>query len=277
MDKVIGLSVSSQGWFRFFIVGVVLAAISYLANSFLDEINPGNIWGLTFGSIALALFCGAAYYGVRRRTMSLSSRIKAGKTFNWLQFHLYGGTLFVIFTLLHTGFATPTGLLNWGLWLLSIWVGVSGIIGVVLQRWIPRALASGLQTEVIYERIPELIEILSSRAENLANESPENVRRFYQRELKKQLLTPNRSLRLFADLTSGTRSIKRELEHLERQLSAEQSQVVAELREIYQTKVELDAHWTLQYTLRLWLITHLPPSIVLFALVIVHLFVVYYY
>ncbi len=277
MDKVFGLSVSSSSWLKFFIIGMVLAAISYLANSILADINPGNIWGLTFGSIALALFVGAAYYGVRRRTMKLSSRLKLGSAFNWLQFHLYGGTLFVVFTLLHTGFSTPNGLLNWSLWLLSLWVGITGLLGVALQRWLPRTLSSGLQVEVIYERIPELIETLRTRADALVSASPESVRRFYRRELEKRLLAPNRSVRFFADLSGGTRAVKRELKHLERQLSSEQSEIVAELREIYQTKVELDAHWTLQFALRLWLITHLPPSIVLFALVIVHLFVVYYY
>ena len=39
----------------------------------------------------------------------------------------------------------------------------------------------------------------------------------------------------------------------------------------------IDAHYTLQQALRLWLWLHLPPAMLLVALVVVHVFTVTYY
>ena len=43
------------------------------------------------------------------------------------------------------------------------------------------------------------------------------------------------------------------------------------------TKLELDVHRTLQRPLRWWLYVHVPPSVLLLALVAVHLVTVLYY
>ena len=45
----------------------------------------------------------------------------------------------------------------------------------------------------------------------------------------------------------------------------------------YRTKLEIDAHYTLQRALRWWLWLHVPASLVLLVFVAVHLFTVLYY
>ncbi len=85
--------VSSPPWLRTFIYISILAIVLFAVNVFIDDVRPGNIWGLTYGTIAAVLFFGVAAYGLRRRTMKTSSKMKLGSSSTWLQFHLYGGTL----------------------------------------------------------------------------------------------------------------------------------------------------------------------------------------
>jgi len=129
--------VKSPRWFWMFVFAAIFFAVAYVVIWFFDEVTPGNFWGLTFGTIATILFVAVALYGIRRRTMNTSSRLKFGSANTWLQIHLYGGTLFLLLMFLHTAFSLPQGAFNWWLWLLSVWVVLSGLVGVVLQKLIP--------------------------------------------------------------------------------------------------------------------------------------------
>ena len=60
-------------------------------------------------------------------------------------------------------------------------------------------------------------------------------------------------------------------------LPAEEKAKLDQLELIYKTKLEIDAHFTLQKPLRWWLYLHLPISIVLIVLVAMHLYAVLYY
>ena len=49
------------------------------------------------------------------------------------------------------------------------------------------------------------------------------------------------------------------------------------LQSFYKTKLEIDAHYTLQRTLRWWLFLHVPLSLVVLVLMMIHLLSVWYY
>jgi len=67
--------------------------------------------------------------------------------------------------------------LGWLLLLLSLWTTASGLFGVWLQKWIPAAMAGGLQVEALYERIPELVEGLVPGGTAVLNADDERVTR----------------------------------------------------------------------------------------------------
>ena len=48
--------------------------------------QPGRFWGLTFGTIAAALFVNAGLYPLRRRLLAWP----LGTVQRWLQLHIYG-------------------------------------------------------------------------------------------------------------------------------------------------------------------------------------------
>lgn len=277
MKAVLKNWVQSPAWFWSFVIASVLSLLTYALNAAIAEIHPGNVWGLTYGTLASLLLAGAALYGLRRRMVKFAARNKLGTSRNWVQFHLYGGTLFLLLTFMHTGFHLPHGPLNWWMWILAIWVTLSGILGVLLQKWIPKILASGLSLEVVYERIPELITEIKNKAEELVNNATEPVKEFYQKNLAPAFLAPSPRWIYYFDITGGIQAQIKKFEFVKKLLPGEEKMKLEQLESMYRTKLELDAHYTLQKVLRLWLYTHVPLSLVLLLLVILHLYAVLVY
>ncbi|MBZ0111651.1 MAG: hypothetical protein K8J08_04250 [Thermoanaerobaculia bacterium] len=244
--------------------------------TWFSELDPGNAFGLGYGIAAAGLLALAMAYGVRRRFMKTATRWKLGKAKVWLRFHLALGVLFLALTLVHSGLRLPRGVLTWWLLILSVWIVATGLVGWFLQRWVPKAL-SGLETEVLYERIPELCQSLKERATLLAAGGEEPVRLLYERLLEPELAGPHRRFRYLVDVQGGHNLQWREIAYLRDFLAAEEKKRLMELESIVRTKVELDVHYTLQPLLRWWLVLHLPPSIALAGLVAVHIATVVYY
>ena len=265
--------VSSPEWFWAFVLASGVCLLGFLVNALLFELNPGNIWGIIYGTVAALLMIGVAAYGIRRRKL----RLNAGKSSTWVQFHVYGGTLFMMLVFMHTAFRLPSGALNWWLWTCSIWVTVSGILGVALQRWIPRTLTSGLAVEAVYERIPEIVAQLRSRAEKLVEVCSDPIRDFYIRNVAATLTLPQPRMIYYFDITGGIQSRMAQFDYLGKVLSTEEKEKLDSLKSMFRTKLELDAHYTLQKALRAWLYTHVPASILLLVLVALHLYAVLYY
>lgn len=276
LRRAAGRWVQRPDWLLAFAAATAVCLLAYLINALVAEVRPGSAWGRTYGALAALLMLGAALLGVRRRTMRLS-RLALGRVQDWVQFHVYGGTLAFLLVLLHTGFRRPVGTLGWWLLALTLWVTLSGLLGVVLRKWIPRLLASGLNLEVLYERIPELTADVRKRAEALMASAPAPVEDFYHQRIAPDLARPRVRLIYFLDITGGIQDLLREFGFLRKLLTAEERPRLDELESLYRVKLEMDAHFTLQKALRGWLYGHVPVSLVLLLLVAIHIVSVLYY
>jgi hypothetical protein len=251
--------------------------IVLLVNLALSELSPGNWWGLTYGWSAALLMVGAAAYSWRRRHPGLVSRKGLGSAQSWLQFHIYGGTLCLLLIFMHVGFRLPKGTLAWILLLLSLWTIFSGLLGVLLQKWIPALLASSLQLEVLTERIPELTRELQQRAEQLAEEGSTPLQEFYSQRIAPQLAANQLRWSYFLGVGGAIDERLNQFEYLYEVLGSEERQQVRSLEEVYRQKLELDAHYTIQKVLRGWPVLHVPLSFLLLAVLAWHIFAVLYY
>lgn len=260
-------------WLSAFVVAFVLLALIDLTVRWVSAPGAGSPWGVSCGSLASLLMVAAALLGVRRRTIPRAF----GRTQTWVQIHVYGGTLSLLLVLMHAGFRWPAGTLERWLLALSLWVAGSGLVGVILRKWLPRVLASGLTTEALYERIPDLAASLRQRGEELTRAAPDPVRDLYRRRLAPLLARPRVRWIYFVDPSGGIANRLREIDYLRERLSLAERERVDELRALVRTKLELDAHLTLQRPLRWWLYLHVPPSLLLLVLVAVHLVTVLYY
>lgn len=237
-------------------------------------LGPTSPLGLALGVAAAMALLLTMLYSVRRGAAGI--RV-LGPTQWYLQIHLWAGAAFLILFVLHTGVREPQGVLSLTLWVVSLWVVVTGAVGLVLQRIIPRLLESASSFEVHLRRVPELIEELKARAQAAAGRAEPRVRAYYEQRLAPEMDGPRM---LGAALLQDPRMSSRatgDVEILRRTLPAEGVAALEELRELRASKHELDVHYTLQRILRGWLYLHLPVAIVLLGLVALHVFLVFYF
>jgi hypothetical protein len=170
------------------------------------------------------------------------------------------------------GFAIPHGLMGWGLLLLSIWTVGSGLVGVLLQKWIPTALAEGLSVTALYERIPELREGLVREADALMEGTSDRLENFYQTQLRERLLIPEGSLGYLFNVRAGREEALKPLRRMAEVVEPDEREKMGDLITIYTEKLELDAQYSLQRLLRSWLevTLHVPAAGLLIGLLVVH-------
>lgn len=259
-----------------FLFGAIAVLATFFVNIAVGEVRSGNAWGLTYGYAAATFLVLQALLGGRQRIMRWASKYRFGRSDAWLQIHLYGGGLFLLLMFMHSGFHLPTGFLTGAVWWLALWVVLSGVAGRGLQKWIPKLLAS-LSIEVIYERIPELIEEIRERAEKIVDGCEEPVKTFCRKKFLPAFAGPGRNFIFFVDITGGLRAHLRESDYLKGFLESREKEKLEELLRLYKTKVHIDAHYTLQQILRWWPVLHLPASILLIVFVMLHLLSVFYF
>ncbi len=270
---MIGVATAASLWRRIFVVLFFLSLVVFAINLAFFELRASSVFGLGYGWAAVTLLLALFAFGGRRRFLGLATRLGLGSSSAWLQLHLWGGLLFCLMVLLHSGFRLPVGGLTTTVWILSLWVVASGLFGLGLQRWIPRALSSGLSVEVLWERIPELVEQLGSRAAKAVESCDATLLHFYRRKIQPAFAGPQARWIYYVDITGGIRVRLREFEYLRRSIDSAQRAALDELEDCYRTKLEIDAHYTLQAALRLWLLLHTPASIALVVMVATHVVV----
>ncbi len=255
-------------------IGIALASLAAAsAAMWWRGWSPGDVWGLSFGTAAALLMLLAALYPLRRR-LAFGPLHTAQ---DWLQLHIYGSTLAALFVLVHMGFRVPGGQFGWWLFGLTIWTTISGLAGVVLQKWIPALVTSQLTVEVIYERIPEMIEKIQAEAAKTSAGASDVLQRFYDGEVQPALAGLSPSWSYLLDVHGGREKRLATFEHIQAFVTPEEKEKLADLRSLVSEKIEIDAHYSLQRILRLWPIVHVPPAILLLALVAAHIAAVWYF
>jgi hypothetical protein len=104
----------------------------------------------------------AGLLGMRKRLRTW----RIGRAEFWMRGHLWLGTLALPMIWFHGGFrhgGTVTTILMW----LTYAIVVSGIVGALLQHFLPRVMMQAVQDETIYEQIPQVISHLRTEAEDV--------------------------------------------------------------------------------------------------------------
>ncbi len=249
---------------------LLIASGTYGFYAVTGVVDASSKWGVAYGTVATCLLLAVMIYAAKRRTLKFR---KLGRTRTYLLVHIYGGTLFLVLIFMHSGFTLPDGLLTWLLWALSVWVVGSGLVGVVLQKWLA-VMLNQLQTEVQLPRIPTLVEELRGRAEEIVSGAGSVVRDLFTSELAASLTGPQFSWRSFTGFVDDKGS---RFQFVRTLVPPEKHAELDQLRDVIRTKAEMDVHFALQTILRRWLWLHIPPAIVLLALVVLHVLVILYY
>ena len=124
--------------------------------------SGGSWYGLIYGIIGSAMMLFAMLLGLKKRVRTL----RIGRAYYWLQGHVWLGLLAYPIILLHSGF-------RWGgmyteilMWMFTI-VVISGIIGIVIQQYMPSKILHEVKFETIYEQVDHVVFQLHEEAEEL--------------------------------------------------------------------------------------------------------------
>ena len=170
-------------WAIFTAAAAVLLLAVYVAYVLLsvNGARGGSALGLVFGSLGTGVIVFECLLGLRKKyPASPLGRVKT-----WLSAHTWLGLLAFLLILMHSGFRWGHGLSAALMWLFLV-VAASGVLGVVLQNYIPRRMTETVPRETIFEQIPTVIYGLRTEADErvefitadlgIEDESPEFVR-----------------------------------------------------------------------------------------------------
>lgn len=223
----------------------------------------------TSGYILIAALLFLAAYSLRKLIPSISW---LGSSSQWMQLHIYAALgSFPIFVW-HIGQRIPDGTLEAILAVMYLTVFVSGLLGLLWTRTIPRRLTA-VGEQVIFEQIPFRRRQLVRQARALLFESPAAsvvLGRFYARRLAGFFERERPVAYLMHPTGRARRAIIDEIEDLDRYLSPSHRETGRQLAELVRRKDDLDFHLALQGRLKLWLFVHIALTHSLILLATVH-------
>jgi hypothetical protein len=292
-------------WAAVCLVLLVAAGAGYVvyARTSLGGPSGGSWMGLAYGfaGYGLMLFAGALGLRARRPTWRL------GRAETWLRGHIWLALLAYPLILFHGGFGLG-GPLTLVLMILFTVVTVSGIVGVLLQQVLPRTLMDRVPLETVYEELDHVSEQLSVEASVLVlsatdpeqvvaavaaatpgrRGSPDARRRqlgkpmtmllrvpppeasqlkeFYEREVRPYLASGGGRGRLLAAPAKAAVVFG----HLRTRLPPDLHPVVDDLEAICEERRQLRLQRRLHHWLHGWLLVHVPLSVTLLVLSLVH-------
>ena len=156
---------SHRPWFFFSLGALAVAGIGYAIYSSMSVRGPsgGSAVGLIYGSVGYALMLFAGLLGLRKKFPIM----RVGRTTTWMRGHLWLGLLSFPLILFHAAFSLGAGALTRALMVLFIIVVLSGLLGAILQHFIPRLMTERVQLETIYEQIDSVRVQLLEEAEKI--------------------------------------------------------------------------------------------------------------
>jgi hypothetical protein len=155
-------------WFIGSLVGLAVAAIVYMpySRNSPQGAGGGTTIGLIYGSIAFVFMLFAGLLGARKKVPIWRVR----RAQSWMRGHLWLGFVSFPLIVLHSGFHFGVGLTRGLMWLFVV-VFISGIVGAVLQHFMPKLITQRIPLETIYEQIGRIRLQLLEEATTLVNEA----------------------------------------------------------------------------------------------------------
>lgn len=252
---------------------VLAAAVLYAVYAANAIAGPsGGSWpGLAYGIVGTAMMAFAGLLGARKKFPTL----RVGRVQFWMRGHVWLGLAGFPMIVFHAGFEMGGSLTSILMLLLTIIV-LSGILGIVLQQFIPRVMTEQVPDEVIYETSQEVLDqfvrTAEQRVESLKPKSDADdrsaydiVTEFLTREVKPFLLNPTRQ-----GLLHSPNRTTLVFDHIRKLAPIASHAVVQDLQKIVQQRRELAKQVRLHQILHGWLLVHVPLSAILAVLTLAH-------
>jgi len=266
---------SGRIWRPIFFVLLIAVSASYYFYAKREFPHGGSNWGLGYGIAGTALILLLAFFGIRKRWY----RSNFGTLEQWLQSHIYLGILVLVILFFHTGMRFHDKIAVATL-ILVIIVVASGVLGAILYLTVPRLLTeveSNLTVEDMSDQLNQLARamarIASGRSAAFQRIHDELAKQTTPRGLAGWRLLVSRGRRKKQEATDWARLIglvpKDEQEDLRQMLVLSRQRKELLLRLVYQQRYK--------NVLEAWLYIHVPFTIALLVMAVVHVVGVFYY
>ncbi len=266
---------SGRIWRPIFFVLLIAVSASYWYYARREFPHGGSNWGLGYGIAGTLLILLLAFFGIRKRWY----RSTFGTLEQWLQSHIYLGLLVLVVLIFHTGMRFNDRIAVTTLVLVII-VVASGVVGAILYVTVPRLLTeveSNLTVEEMSDQLNQLARamarIASGRSAAFQRIHDELTRQTTPRGLAGWRLVFSRGRRAKQEAADWARLIglvpKEEQEDLRQMLVLSRQRKELLLRLVYQQRYK--------NVLEAWLYIHVPFTIALLVMAVVHIAGVFYY
>ena len=267
-------STLSFGLICSFVALLCLIALAYFSHQEMLNLSDASFvsgWILLGAMISLGIF------NIRKRM----SALPLGRAAYWLTLHVVLGFFAVGTFMVHTNYVWPTGVYEQLLASLFWLTAVSGILGWLYQRAIPRRL-SRIGYEVIFERVPAEIAHLREEAEAAALEGvgssgEPTLGRFYSESLDWFFQRPRFVVSHLLGTGAATYWLEQRSLAVRRLLGSAEVKALNEIEKIARLKISVDAHYAIQRSLKLWVFAHVLLTSATLSLSVWHLILVHVY
>lgn len=239
--------------------------------------HGGSAPGLIYGTIALFMIGLLLYFGVRKR----SYRSRWGTLEGWLQSHIYLGIFTFLLIIAHTGFRFEDQVAV-ALMIVVTIVVVSGIVGALLYKTVPRALTQ-VDANLSTTELSDEMNTLTRSMARIASDKSAPFQKIYRTLVRESIPPPLAGWRLLLS-ADARRAIGGSSDDWGPMLGlvpdAEQKdlrQLLVLSRQQKELHLRLVAQQKYRNLLDSWLYIHLPLSIAMIVLIIAHLWGVFYY
>lgn len=285
----------------------VVAAVLYVPYSLRPAAPSGGSWpGIAYGIAGFAFMVFAGLLGARKKVPVW----RLGRAQTWMRGHLWLGLVSLPLILFHSGLTFGGGLAAVLMWLFVV-VIVSGVAGAWLQHALPRRMLRDISMETIYEQIDHVRAQLLAEADTVVAdasgkleletvaptaigardggstrlmaegaaaalastaridaEDSAPLREFYAQEMRPfvEQPTPGHAL---ADRASAARRF----EKLRALLPVAFHPAIADLENICEEERQLMVQSRMHALLHTWQLVHVPLSVALLVLAVVHIVV----
>ncbi len=264
-------------WLWTCIVAVIGLTLHYLYFDPSIVAYGGSTTGLIYGVMGTVIILVLMYLGIRKRTYASG----VGTLKGWVSAHVYLGFLTLFLIPMHAGFRFGWDIHTLAFILLCIAV-LSGVLGIVLYQILPVRLTR-YESKLQVDKVDTQIARLFSEMYSLVRDRSDVLVALYQQELASMNAMSSKGWSLVLSGVGGDLVAKRSA-----QLSEWVPKVPNEDREAFQAlsqlllkKSQLEMHLVNQMYLRnamqAWLYVHVPISVAMLAMVVVHVWSVFYY
>ncbi len=268
-------------WGKLTLATTLVLVISYIIYSRRVSPNGATLVGLIYGIISFVAILLLMYYGMRKRSYTA----KHWSLRAWLSFHVYIGTMTLLLVPLHAGFKFGFDIHTLAYVLLAM-VVVSGIVGAALYLLLPRRFES-FGEELTYpmgqntdEELRKIIRQMRALAVDKSQEFADACQTEIEYGMPKRHVGWGLLWRKSATAATVATQIEAFQDYLQHIPEVEHG-AFHSLARLATQKRDLEhrmvAQMRLQNLLEAWLYIHLPVSLVLLVVVIIHLLVVFYY